>query len=439
MIKKIFDNRKNKRRGVSGVDIAIAIGIVALGVGVTTGIIRQINSMSVKAYKKSNAARIAENASEVIKVVSYNDVGALISNPNAYISTLPGYTIIIENNNGNITPRTEAEAVDKAISITGNIKVKYNMGKKAETYLLPYKKYQDRTTGINLPKNLDGLGYTPVIKTDKDVFRDASDILKYYSYDFKSDITKYARDKQGNIYKYNAKTSTASGEKQYLFSPHNLGYKYITSPISQAYNSSTLKIRPKTLLPPQTPNNALGEWEKLDLKYHTITFNTGAGATLKDPEQKIFRVPVATESTCFSDIPDPEVIYKTGYLQNPSRKWSIEDTTEIDGDMVVNLMATKSPNIVSGNMPKPTGYIEVNFAFSDPIGSYIQGGYIDINETTKFYVNPEANITFANMRKPRVSYYIGYKAATPEWLMNNSEIINKDMTIYINPPVSTGN
>lgn len=152
-MKKILMNNK---KGVSGVDITVAISVILIGLSLITSLILSINKTTNKVNREIEATQIAKEIFEKIKVIPYNeflDMVTIISKENyedkLNINIPDGFNVTIEVKNKGIT--NFEEAVLHNISREGNIVVSYNINKETKEVRLPYVKCFDRVINKNNP------------------------------------------------------------------------------------------------------------------------------------------------------------------------------------------------------------------------------------------------------------------------------------------------
>lgn len=131
--------------------------------------------------------------------------------------------------------------------------------------------------------------------------------------------------------------------------------------------------------------------------YKTVTFviNPATGGQIVKDEVTVYYVNPAKDVT----LPQPKTLAETGYEfekwdQDTAKAKKYTDDTTVKGNF------KKLEDIVSGDNPKPEGYITVTFD---------KGDHGKLTGKTVYYVNPKAGKTIANLTKPTVSTETGWK------------------------------
>lgn len=149
--------KKINKKGISGVDIAIAVVVISIGLSLIIALIFEINTTTKKVQREIGATQIAKSIFEKMKLLSYDQYLEAVK----YVSNTkykehfdlgdidPGYTIEITVEDK--TPSNLTEAILFNIRKEGEIKVKYSVNKKEELFKIPYVKYFDRVTPMNEP------------------------------------------------------------------------------------------------------------------------------------------------------------------------------------------------------------------------------------------------------------------------------------------------
>ena len=163
-MRKLF---KNNKKGVSGIDISIAIIVVTIGLSLITSLIISTNKTAKKVNREIQATQIAKEIFEKIKLVPYEDFLNIIKeSSNEHYETsfgiiIPaGYTVDIEVENK--TAENLGEAILYNIRRKGDIKVVYWSEKQQAEVKIPFTKYFDKL----IPKNEPDLN-SAVIESDK--------------------------------------------------------------------------------------------------------------------------------------------------------------------------------------------------------------------------------------------------------------------------------
>ena len=149
--------------------------------------------------------------------------------------------------------------------------------------------------------------------------------------------------------------------------------------------------------------------------YKTVTFviNPATGGQIVKDEVTVYYVNPAKDVT----LPQPKTLAETGYEfekwdQDTAKAKKYTDDTTVKGNF------KKLEDIVSGDNPKPEGYITVTFD---------KGDHGKLTGKTVYYVNPKANKTIADLGKPKVTAETGYKFTG--WNFADAKEILSDLTV----------
>lgn len=153
--------KKLNKKGISGVDISVAIVVISIGLSIIVSLFLIINKTSNKVNREIVATQIAKSILEKIKIISYKDFIDIIkdtSNEN-YSTKLgvdipEGFNLEIEVEKK--TPTNIAEAIQFNIRKEGNVVVKYLLLNEMVEVKLPYVKYFDNVIVKNKP-NLNSI------------------------------------------------------------------------------------------------------------------------------------------------------------------------------------------------------------------------------------------------------------------------------------------
>lgn len=291
-MKKIF---KNNKKGISGIEISVAILVITIGLSLVASLILNINKKSSKINREIEAIQIAKEIFEKIKVMPYEDYGdntgflAMIASGDytALGLDIPtGYTLEIEAADDK-TPTNTSEVILYNCRTEGNINVSYKLDGIDETVSLPFIKYFDRL----IPKNEPDLNSTSVFPTDiiflagssyepgyveNGVFTLATNINEWKKYGIKDEYTvnKYARRKDTssvyNYFKWEPRYITGVDTDKYLLGKTmyslELANKTIdcvieSVPVSLVLNYTKIALQTETPL----AGDQEGRWVKINL------------------------------------------------------------------------------------------------------------------------------------------------------------------------------
>ncbi len=173
--------KKTNKKGVSGVDISVAIVVISIGLSIIISLFLIIARTTNKVNREIEATQLAKSVLEKIKLMPYNDFTNMVkevSNENYSMSLgieIPdAYALEIETERK--TPINLNEAILFNIRKEGNIIVKYMLSQEMTEIKLPYVKYFDRI----YPKNKPDLNSRSIISPNSyssgDLFEPLDDL-----------------------------------------------------------------------------------------------------------------------------------------------------------------------------------------------------------------------------------------------------------------------
>lgn len=170
---------------------------------------------------------------------------------------------------------------------------------------------------------------------------------------------------------------------------------------------------------PQDPENPIDP----PAGYVTVDFAAGTNGKFADGAITKFYVNPNAKKSVGDIAPKPAIVPNTGYVH---KGWDKPDVTPIASDMTVTATYDKLKDIIPDDTPdtdddKPEGYVTVKFLPGDS-GKFTAGAI------TKFYVNPEANKTVADITpKPGVIPNTSYEFE--KWDKADTLVIKADTDI----------
>lgn len=230
-------NKKTNKRGVSGVDIAVAIVVISMGLSIIVSMFIIINKTTNKVNREIEAVQLSKTIIERIKLMPYADFLELIreaSNEHYEdylgIDIPEGFVLSIETYRK--TPTDLTEAILFNVSKEGVVKVKYMISKKMVEVKIPYIKYFDKVSARNAPNlNSESID-SPNLYESTTSFEPLDDITlkpvssdeleNWHNYGVKEAFLnkKYARRKNVNgvydLFYWEPRYILVGGNKEYL-------------------------------------------------------------------------------------------------------------------------------------------------------------------------------------------------------------------------------
>lgn len=195
--------KKLNKKGISGVDIAVAIVVISIGLSIIVSLFIVINNTNNKMNREIEATQLAKSVLEKIKIMPYADFLNMIletSNENYSMSLgieIPeAYTVNIDVERR--TPSNIQEAILFNIRKEGNVEIQYMLSNQMTELKLPYVKYFDRAKPMNKPNLASLIIESPNTYDSTEVFEPLDDIT----------LKPIASDELDNWYNYGLKNAS---------------------------------------------------------------------------------------------------------------------------------------------------------------------------------------------------------------------------------------
>lgn len=150
--KKIEINKK----GVSGVDISVAIVVITIGMSIIISLLTIISQTTSKVNREIEATLIGKSVFEKINTIPYLEFIEIVkdSSNEHYEESLgvripDGFILQIEIEDEE--PTTSEEAVLYGVRKKGNIKIEYMLGREFQEINFPFVKNFDKVLPLNKP------------------------------------------------------------------------------------------------------------------------------------------------------------------------------------------------------------------------------------------------------------------------------------------------